>query len=86
MNNRRANIQIIADILRMEEAGKTEIMYSANMSYNQLGKYLNFLLEGGFLRKANGRRIVVYRTTSKGKRLLQEIDRLVRLLEWEEEY
>ena len=86
MNNRRANIQIIADILRMGEAGKTEIMYSANMSYNQLAKYLNFLLEGGFLRKTNGGRIVVYRTTSKGRRLLQEIDRLVRLLEWEEEY
>jgi len=86
MNNRRANIQIIADILRMGEAGKTEIMYSANMSYNQLAKYLNFLLEGGFLRKTNGKRIVVYRTTSKGRRLLQEIDRLVRLLEWEEEY
>ena len=86
MNNRRANIQIIADILRMGEAGKTEIMYSVNMSYNQLEKYLDFLLEGSFLRKAIGKRIVMYRTTSKGKRLLQQIDKLVQLLEWEEEY
>ena len=27
MNNRRSNIEIIADILRLSEAGKTEIMY-----------------------------------------------------------
>ena len=86
MGNRRANIQIIADILRLEEAGKTEIMYSVNMSYNQLEKYLDFLLEGGFLRKTNGRHITVYQTTSKGKKLLQKIDKLVALLEWEEEY
>ena len=43
--NRRSNIQIIADMLRLGEAGKTEIMYSANMSYFQLQKYLKFLLE-----------------------------------------
>ena len=86
MNNRRANVQIIADILRMGEAGKTEIMYSVNMSYNQLEKYLNFLLEGSFLRQVEGKRIRVYQTTSKGKRLLLQIDRLVRILEWEDEY
>ncbi len=86
MNNRRANIQIIADILRMEAAGKTEIMYSVNMSYNQLEKYLGFLQEGDFLRRTIGNRIALYRTTSKGKRLLQQIDRLVQLLDWQEEF
>ncbi|MEK7354765.1 MAG: winged helix-turn-helix domain-containing protein, partial [Chloroflexota bacterium] len=45
INNRRSSIQIIADMLRLGEAGKTEIMYSANMSYFQLQKYLNFLLQ-----------------------------------------
>ena len=86
MGNRRANIQIIGDILRLKDAGKTEIMYSVNMSYNQLEKYLDFLLEGGFLRRVDGKRIPVYQTTPKGKRLLQKIDKLVALLEWEEEY
>ena len=86
MNNRRANVQIIADILRLGEAGKTEIMYSVNMSYNQLEKYLDFLLEGSFLRQVEGKRIRVYQTTSKGKRLLQQIDKLVQILEWEDEY
>ena len=86
MGNRRANIQIIGDILRLKDAGKTEIMYSVNMSYNQLEKYLDFLLEGGFLRKVNGKRIPVYQTTPKGRKLLLKIDKLVALLEWEEEY
>ena len=45
MNHRRSNIEIIADMLRMGEngAGKTEIMYSANMSYSQLQKPHAFL-------------------------------------------
>tara|TARA_Y100000310_G_scaffold185077_1_gene185167 strand:+ start:312 stop:488 length:177 start_codon:yes stop_codon:yes gene_type:complete len=33
LNNRRSNFEITADMLRLGEAGKTGIMYSANMSY-----------------------------------------------------
>ena len=80
LNGRRSNIQIIAEILRLEEAGKTEIMYSVNMSYAQLEKYLNFLVERGFLVKTNGTRPVTYRTTAKGKKLLRSIDRIMEAL------
>ena len=86
MNNRRSSIQVIADILQLGEAGKTEIMYRANMSYRQLQKYLDFLLHAGFLE-----RIVVpnpgikYRVTEKGNRLLQSIQSMLRLLELPEE-
>jgi predicted transcriptional regulator len=45
LDRRRSSIEIIADMLRLGEAGKTEMMYSVNMSYFQLQKYLNFLLE-----------------------------------------
>ena len=45
LTNRRSSIEVIADILRLGEAGKTEIMYSANMSFKQLQKYLEFLLD-----------------------------------------
>lgn len=45
MNRRRWEIQIIGDILRLGTARKTEIMYSANMSYSQLARYLDFLLD-----------------------------------------
>jgi len=45
IDRRRSSIEVIADMLRLGEAGKTEIMYSVNMSYFQLQKYLNFMLE-----------------------------------------
>ena len=82
MNNRRSNVEVIADILRLGEAGKTEIMYSANMSYRQLQRYLEFLVEGGFLDKTivpnPG---VKYRVTDKGRRLLASIDAMLGLLD-----
>jgi predicted transcriptional regulator len=81
MNHRRSNIEVIADILRLGEAGKTEIMYSANMSYRQLQKYLDFMVESGFLDQ-----IVVpnpgikYKGTKKGRRLLESIEPILELL------
>lgn len=81
MNNRRSNIDIIADILRLREAGKTEIMYSANMSYHQLQKYLSFLVQGGFIDSVKlGNPAMSYRVTEKGSRLLESIDRMLELL------
>ena len=84
MNNRRSNIDIIADMLRLGEAGKTEIMYSANMSYFQLQKYLNFLLQLKLIDKvAVGNPIVTYRVTRKGLKLLRNIDNIQQMLELE---
>ena len=82
MNNRRSNVHVIADILRLGEAGKTEIMYSANMSYRQLQKYLEFLVRGGFLeRKVVPNPGIKYCVTEKGARLLQSIESVLGLLE-----
>ena len=82
LNNRRSNIEIIADMLRLGEAGKTEIMYSANMSYFQLQKYLNFLLQLKLIDKVNvGNPTVTYRVTKKGLRLLRNIDNIHQMLE-----
>ena len=47
--NKRSRIEVMADILRLGEAGKMEIMFEANLSYIQLKKYLRQLTEGGFL-------------------------------------
>ncbi len=47
--NKRSRIEVMADILRLGEAGKMEIMFEANLSYIQLQKYLRQLTEGGFL-------------------------------------
>ncbi|MFC2073133.1 winged helix-turn-helix domain-containing protein [Chloroflexota bacterium] len=82
LNNRRSNFEIIADMLRLGEAGKTEIMYSANMSYFQLQKYLNFLLQMKLIDKVTvGNPTVTYRVTKKGLRLLRNIDSIMHMLE-----
>ncbi len=80
-NHRRSNVEVIADILRLGEAGKTEIMYNANVSYRQLQKYLVFLVREGFLDE-----VVVpnpgvkYRVTQKGQKLLQSIENILDML------
>jgi len=83
MNRRRSNIEIMADMLRVGEngAGKTEIMYSANMSYTQIQKYLGFLLSHGFINKVEvGNPVVTYHVTEKGLGLLRNIDSIVEML------
>jgi predicted transcriptional regulator len=85
MNKRRSNIEIIADMLRVGEngAGKTEIMYTANMSYSQIQKYLGFLLSHGFINKVKlGNPSVSYQVTEKGGELLRNIDGIVEVLEF----
>lgn len=85
MNHRRSNIEIIGDMLRVGEngAGKTEIMYSANMSYSQLQKYLNFLISHGFIDRVQvGNPVVTYRVTESGLSLLKSIETVLQVLEF----
>ena len=85
MERRRSNIEVIADILRLGEAGKTEIMYSANMSFFQLQKYLGYLLELRLIDKVTvGNPTVTYRVTRKGLKLLRSIDAVLETLELRE--
>lgn len=84
VGRRRSNIEIIADMLRVGEngAGKTEIMYTANMSYHQIQKYLNYLVNQGFIHKASVENtMVAYRVTDSGFKLLHAIDTLMNMLE-----
>ena len=84
VGRRRSNIQIIADMLRVGEngAGKTEIMYTANMSYSQIQKYLDYLVNQGFINKVNmDNTMVAYQVTDSGLKLLKAIDTLMEMLE-----
>ena len=82
LDRRRSSLEIIADMLRLGEAGKTEIMYSVNMSYFQLQKYLGFLLERGLIDRVKlGNPSVTYRVTKKGLDILRSIDGLLETLE-----
>ena len=88
LNHRRSNIEIIAEMLRVGEngAGKTEIMYSTNMSYSQIQKYLGFLMSQGFIDRVEvGNPVVTYRVTELGLKLLNSIDSVMELLGWVEE-
>jgi len=87
MSRRRSNIEIIGDMLRVGEngAGKTEIMYSVNMSYSQIQKYLGFLIGHGFIdRLEAGNPVVTYQVTESGLSLLRSIDTVLEVLEFEE--
>lgn len=83
MNRRRSHIEIIADMIKVGEngAGKTEIMYSANMSYAQIQKYLGFLLSHGFIQKLKmGNPSVTYHVTDNGTKLLKSINTVMEIL------
>lgn len=87
MNKRRSNIQIIRDMLKVGEngAGKTEIMYSVNMSYSQIQKYLGFLITHGFIDRVHvGNPSVTYRVTASGLSLLRSIDTVLEVLDLED--
>lgn len=87
MSRRRSNIEIIGDMLKIGEngAGKTEIMYNANMSYHQLQKYLNFLIGHGFIDKVKvGNPSVTYQVTESGLGLLKSIDTVLEVLDFNE--
>jgi len=77
MNNRRSNIEVMADILRLE----TEIMYGANMSYRQLQRYLGYLTERGFIDTTKvGNPVTQYRVNNRGFKLLENIENLLTML------
>jgi len=83
VGRRRSNIEIIADMLRVGEngAGKTEIMYTANMSYSQIQRYLDYLVNHGFINKVKmDNTVVAYQVTDSGLKLLRVIDTLMRML------
>ena len=86
MSRRRSNIEIIAEMLRCGEngAGKTEIMYSVNMSYAQLQKYLKFLLSNDLVTRVEvGNPCLRYHVTEKGAELLESIENVLEILDIE---
>lgn len=89
VNRRRSDIEIIADMLKIGEdgAGKTKIMYGANMSYSQIEKYLGFLIGQGFIDKIKiGNPSVTYQVTDNGLKLLKLISSLKEMLGLDEDY
>jgi predicted transcriptional regulator len=75
--NRRSNIDIIADIIRLGEANKTKVMYQVNMSHGRLEEYLSFLVEKDLLAIGqDARRRRIYTPTPDGLALLDHIEKV----------
>jgi len=84
---RRSNIDIIADMLKIGEngAGKTRLMYHANLSYTQIQKYLSFLVNQGLVNKVQlSSPPITYQVTESGHKLLKLITNIQELLETED--
>ncbi len=87
-DRRRSNIEIIAEMLKVGEngAGKTRIMYGANMSYSQIQKYLGFLMNRGFINQVKvGNPSVTYHITDSGLKLMESIKSVIDMLGMDEE-
>ena len=78
INNRRSELEILADILRLTKEGvkKTQILYQVNLSYSQLKNYLSFLKEKNFLEEIEieENQGKIYRINDKGLKLLENIE------------
>jgi predicted transcriptional regulator len=82
----RARTEIIRDILQTVNnkgngAGKTQIMYNAFLSYNQVKEYLTILIDNGLLQYELGDE--KFRVTEKGLIFLKLCDQIGGLLEEE---
>jgi len=73
----RNRFQIAQDILEVarEGAGKTRIMYRANLSFKLLENYLTALVRSGLLKVKEGER-KTYLTSEKGLQFLREFEDL----------
>jgi predicted transcriptional regulator len=59
---------------------KTQIMYKANLSFNQLNDYLAFLLSSALIEQANVAGRGIYVITEKGSDFLQRHNELTKML------
>lgn len=80
---RRGRLEIIYNILSLcqKPVQKTYIMYQVNLSYTQLKKYINYLIQANLLDLKNTEQEELYTVTEKGKNLIEEYIKLLELLE-----
>lgn len=70
--NNRGKLEIMADVVYLSTSviKKTHIMYKANLSYDQINRYLRVLLKLEFIEVAIDDGTVIYRATEKGRLFL----------------
>ena len=81
--SQRSRLEIIACLLTSAYDGsrKTRLIYRCNLSLSQFKKYVDFLIEGGLLKKrVEGKRVEVYYITERGKTFLKDYERIMETL------
>jgi predicted transcriptional regulator len=73
MSQRRSNLEIVAEILKIARKGakKTRIVYGANMNFKMLDEYLEKLTKAGLIANSENNGGLI-RTTEKGVEYLQQ--------------
>ena len=74
---KRSRQEIISQILEicMNGASKTKIVYQANLNFRTVNPYLELLIKNDLIR-VNEERVILYETTPKGLRLLEDIKQI----------
>jgi predicted transcriptional regulator len=79
MGTRRRDDNLIASqILEICQigAGKTKILYQANLNSSKVNQYLDNLIKNGFIAEIPAGNRVIYKTTAKGLELRKRLDQL----------
>jgi predicted transcriptional regulator len=73
MSQRRSNLEIVAEILKIAKKGakKTRIVYGANMNFKMLDEYLEKLTKAGLIANSENNGGLI-KTTEKGVEYLQQ--------------
>ena len=70
---RRSWPEIVLDILEatLTPSNKMRIMYRSNLNFERFNRYFYDLLKKGFIEEMNGSSGSVYKTTGRGRTLLE---------------
>ena len=75
VRRRRSRAEVVADILNeaLDGANKTRLIYRCNLNFVRFNRYLQELLTADLVEcmNANPEGIALYRTTDKGRELLE---------------
>lgn len=88
ISKRRDKLAIAAEITEAAKKGitKTQVMYQANLSFNQLNQYLATLISSKIIEVIKVQGKDNYKTTKKGKEFLQKYKEIMELISDEKTY
>ena len=77
-SKRRSDDMIVSQILGIctTGAGKTRILYQANLNSTRVNHFLGKLVKNGFITEVPHGARILYKTTIKGEELKEKLDRL----------